>query len=177
MNVLKTQLRRWRGRRRLARLPFITTKTTANYYKTFTAPNPDIHVVIYNRSGDKVGTAIYAASPLDDRVYVFDIKIAEHFRRKGYATALLWHLAQTCHQPITAIKELSGAYHFWHASRQLAGAGLVVTQPLSVSEMEDEAARWQHLKPVAKRLDKIITQRLCAQREPWAVAVGRGFDG
>jgi len=176
MHTLRTWLGSWRGRRRLARLPFITTTSTANYYKVFTAPNPDIHAVIYNSDGDEVGTAIYAVSPLDDRVYVFAITIAEHFRRRGYATALLRYLANTYKQPITAVHALFDARPFWHASCRLAGAGLVITPPLSANAMESEAVRWEHLKPVAKRLERIITHRLCVQHEPWAVAVGRGFD-
>ena len=174
--MLKTPLRTWRARRKLARLPAITIKTTANHYKPFTAPNPDIRAEIYNAVGQRVGKTTYAVSPLADRVYVFDINIARDFQRQGYATAMLWHLAKIYSQPITAIKELFSASSFWDATRKLAGGGLVVTQPLSVSEMRDEAARWQHLKPLAERLEKVISERLSIHREPWEMAVGRGLD-
>ncbi|MDR6495975.1 hypothetical protein J2797_005900 [Paraburkholderia terricola] len=54
----------WQGRRRLERLPRITVNATANYYKAFTTPNPDYEAVIHNSSGNEVGTATYAVSPL-----------------------------------------------------------------------------------------------------------------
>jgi GNAT superfamily N-acetyltransferase len=166
----------WQGRRRLERLPRITVDATANYYKAFTAPNPDYDAVIRNSTGDEVGTATYAVSPLFDRVYIFEIEITPEHRGQGYATALLWHLAKTYGQPITAVKELYSANSFWSAARRLKEVGLVVTTQLSVGDMDNEAARWQQLKPEAERLEKLITERLTVHNEPWHIAVGRGLD-
>jgi GNAT superfamily N-acetyltransferase len=166
----------WQGRRRLERLPQITVNTMANYYKAFTAPNPDYEAVILNSTGDEVGTATYAVSPVFDRVYLFEIEITPEHRRQGYATAMLWHLAKTYGQPITAVKELYSANSFWTAARQLKKVGLVVTMQLSVGDMDNEAARWQHLRSEAERLEKLISERLMVHNEPWHIAVGRGLD-
>lgn len=165
----------WRGPRRLPRLPTITVNTTANYYKAFTAPNSDIKAAIYNAAGDQVGIATYAVSPLFDRVYLFNIEIFADYRRRRYALALLWHLAQTYGQPISPVKELFGANSFWTVARSLSETGLAVTSPLSVGDMDEEAARWQHLQPDIERLEKRITERL-AHHEPWHIAVGRGLE-
>jgi hypothetical protein len=141
-----------------------------------TAPNPILSAIIHNALGDQVGTATYAMSPLSDRIYLFDIKIVIEHRQRKYATALLLYLAQTYGLPITAVKELYSASDFWNAARQLKGAGLIVTMPLSYSEMIAEAARWEHLRPTANRLERQITERLTVHHEPWHVAIGRGLE-
>lgn len=175
LTLLNRLLRR--GERRLVeRLPAITIAASPNYYKAFTAPNPVLSATIYSTEGCKVGTAIYALSPLADRVYVFDLEIGPHHQRQGFGTAVLWHLAKEYGQPITAIKELHSAAKFWDAARRLGAAGLVVTEQISVSEMKLEAERWQHLRSSAENLDRQIGQRLHVYHEPWATAVGRGLD-
>lgn len=176
MQFLESLFRTLNNRRKQKSLPGIALKASANYYKAFTAPNPDYNAIIYNTMGDQVGTATYALSPLSDRIYLFDIEIFPEHRRRGYATAVLLHLTQTYGQPITAVKELYSAIGFWNAARQMKTAGLFVTMPLSVSEMDVEAARWEHLRPVAKLLESQITERLTVHREPWNVAVGRGLE-
>ena len=166
--------RAWQRRRRIARLPAIRIEATANYYKAWTSPNPDYKVTIHNAEGDSVGTACYAFSPLSDQVYLFEIEIAAEHRRRGYATALLWRLALIYRQPITVVKELYSGHQFWAAARRLRGAGLVVTAPFSVGDMDAESRRWRHLQPEQERLEKLIHERLF-RHEPWAVAVGRGL--
>jgi len=71
---LGTMLRTWRGQRNIQKLPAITVDTTANHYKAFTAPNPDLDAIIRNTAGDQVGTATYAVPPLSDRVYLFHVE-------------------------------------------------------------------------------------------------------
>jgi len=156
-------------------LPSIDVSTTADFYKVFTSPNPVLSAAIHNIAGDQVGTARYSISPLSDRVYVFDIRIAPHHQRHGYGTAMLCYLAKEYGQPITPIHEVESANEFWGAARRYRGAGLSVTEDISISEMALEATRWQHLAPIAECLDKLITRRLSVDREPWHVAVGRGF--
>lgn len=174
--MLRRKLWTWLSRRKIERLPTITVKAAANYYKTFTAPNPDYKASINNAAGELVGTATYAVSPLSDRVYLFNIEVMPNQRRHGYATALLWYLAQTHGHPITAVKELHGAASFWASARRLQEVGIIVTEPLSVGEMDKEAARWQHLQPEAERLEKLIVERLSVHREPWHIATGRGLE-
>ncbi|MHB0989863.1 MAG: GNAT family N-acetyltransferase [Burkholderiales bacterium] len=156
-------------------LPDITVAATACFYKTFTAPNPDFKLKIFNAAGDQVGTSSYCVSPLVDRVYLFEIEIFTEYRRQGYGTALLRYLAKAHGQPITAVKELFSANDFWMATRRLNGSGVVVTNPLSVGDMPAEASRWEHLRPDIERLEKRIEERL-GNQEPWHVAVGRGLD-
>ncbi len=176
MKILRILSRLRQHRCKLESLPNIVVKASPNYYKAFTAPNPTFEATIHSATGDQVGTVTYALSPLSDRVYIFDIQIAPEHRRCGYGTALLWHLARVYGQPITAVKELYSASRFWSAARQQKGTGFVVTEQLSVSEMDVEAARWEHLRPAAERLEKVMTERLTVHREPWHVAVGRGLE-
>lgn len=112
-------LRAWLARRRMRRLPAISVSTTADFYKPFTAPNPDMIAVIRNAAGEQVATAAYAVSPLSDRLYVFEVEVAAEHRRRGYASALLWHLAESYALPITPVEERSDAGAFWNAARRL----------------------------------------------------------
>lgn len=157
-------------------LPQITIKKTFNYYKSFTAPTPDINATLYNEQGIEVGYATYALSPLQDRIYVFGIKVKHEFRRQGYGMALLSYLATTYSQPIVPIHELYSANKFWSAARQLKLLNLQVASPLSASEMDHERNRWQHLQPEIARLEHIIHERLSVQLEPWEVAISRGLE-
>jgi hypothetical protein len=163
------------ARDRIERLPAIKLTTTANHYKSFTAPNPDYKATIHRADGKQIGTAAYALSPLDDRVYLFRIEIEAVHRRRGYGLALLWYLAKTYERPITPVHQAIGSYEFWFAARRMEAAGLVVTTDVRISEMDDEASRWQHLRPQAERLQQQISERL-SRHEPWDVAVGRGLD-
>jgi hypothetical protein len=163
------------ARERIERLPAITVAATANHYKSFTAPNPDYKATIRRPTGDRIGTAAYALSPLDDRVYLFRVEIEAAHRRQGYGLALLWYLARTYERPITPVHQAIGSYEFWSAARQLEAAGLVVTGDVRISEMDDEASRWGHLRPQAERLQQQISERL-SRHEPWDVAVGRGLE-
>ncbi|GKT23321.1 GNAT family N-acetyltransferase [Acidovorax sp. SUPP3334] len=139
-------LSNWRARQRLAHVPEITMDVTRNYYMTFTAPNPDVKVVIKNREGMAVGEACYAVSPLNDRVYVYDVEILSAYRRQGYGTALLNFLAQNYKIPITVVRELASSCGFWKFARSLSCAGIHFTPQLSVSEMAVESERWAHLQ-------------------------------
>ncbi|GKS87434.1 GNAT family N-acetyltransferase [Acidovorax sp. SUPP1855] len=168
-------LSRWLVQRRLAHVPKITVDVTRNYYMTFTAPNPDVKVVIRNEAGTPVGRACYAVSPLNDRVYIYEVEILGAHRRQGYGTALLLFLARTYDLPITVVKELYSACSFWRFARGLGSAGIRLTQQLSVSDMASEAERWAHLQPKARELEEVITHRLSVERLPWSEATTRGL--
>ncbi|WP_454727899.1 MULTISPECIES: GNAT family N-acetyltransferase [Cupriavidus] len=156
----------------LDRLPLLVVKAAPNHFKAITAPSPDFRATLHNSAGEQVGTAAYALSPLSDKVYVFEIRIPPEHQRCGYATALLWHLAREYGRPITPVQELHAARGFWHAAR--AWAPLGVTEPLW--DLDAEAVRWAHLRPLAELLAQQIQERLYVRREPWHVAVGRGLD-
>lgn len=168
-------LRTRRARRKLDHLPVIVIQTAADFRSTsFTAPSPTYTASVLNAEGARVGTMTFAVSPLLDRVYVMNIQVFEPYFRQGYATAMLWYLAQTYGQPITAVKEL--ATDFWNVARDLNLPGLVVTTQISTSEMPQEKARWQHLQPEAERLQRVIEERIFVHREPYHVAIGRGLE-
>jgi hypothetical protein len=148
---------------------------TFNYYKSFASPNPDVNGTIFNAAGVEVGSATYDVSPINDRVYIFEIKVLPEHQRQGYGFAMLHHLAQKYCQPITVIKELHSASSFWSAARQLVPIGIYLTDQLSIDDMDKEKVRWQHLLPQAARLEALITTRTTVDMEPWHVAVGRGL--
>lgn len=156
-------------------LPEITLVLAKNYWKAFTAPSPDITATIQNANGEIVGHAAYAVSPLQDRIYFFQIEISPAFRRKGYGLAVLTHLANTYHLPITTIKETFAASSFWATVKKELASSVTMTQTLSISEMDDEKSRWSHLQPEIERLNATISARHL-RGEAYADAVGRGLN-
>ena len=162
-------------RKRIEDLPAIRVVATANHFRAWTAPNPDYQATIRGADGERIGKAAYALSPLNDRVYLFRIEIEVAYRRRGYGLALLWHLAKAYGQPITPVHVLLSSHEFWRAARRLEAAGLIVTDEVRSGEMDDEAGRWQHLRPQVERLQRKISERL-SRGEPWEVAVGRGLE-
>jgi hypothetical protein len=163
-------LRAWALRRNINKLPSLSISETANYYKAFTLPNPDYKVNITNSTDELIGTATYAVSPLFDCVYIFDIRVNQSWQRRGYATAFILYLTNKYGLPITAIKELGSASYFWNYIRRLKDVGIIVTDPLSIGEMDMESLRWEHLQHEAERVNKIITDRLTVHRLPWDIA-------
>ncbi|MDQ1812045.1 GNAT family N-acetyltransferase [Massilia sp. CCM 9210] len=143
--------------------------------KCFTSPNPDQQASVYAKDGARVGYVTYALSPLFDMVYIFDIGIDEAFRRQGYGLAVIHHLVSTYQLPLTTIKEVYAAHMFWAAARELAMLNGSSISTISVSEMKQEQARWEHLRPAMIRLEDLITQRFI-QGESFESAVGRGLD-
>lgn len=135
----------------VTRLPQVVIKVLSTNELVFTAPSSSITAAIINDCEERVGRVCYAPSPLADRVYLFEIEISAEHRRRGYATALLWQLAQTYSQPITPIKELFSAHGFWTAARELTDSGIIVTEYLSDGDIAHEADRWAHLRPAEDR--------------------------
>lgn len=90
----------------------------------------------------------FGVSPLQDRVYVDDLKVQEPYQRRGFARALLLQVAQRASPQIgvlsmTPLHELWASSEFWDALRAGAVPGLVVTRDVRVSEMDEEARRWR----------------------------------
>lgn len=164
---------KWMKRRKGVSLPAVSFQEAANFYKSFTSPNPDINAVVLDAAGHKVGRVTYAVSPLEDRLYLFQISIDQPSRRRGFGLAALVHIAQRYRLPIVPVKELYSP--FWSAARELKATDLQILGQLSVGDMDNEAERWSHLQPEIERLNQLITDRLSLHREPWDVAVGRGL--
>ncbi|MCE3602813.1 GNAT family N-acetyltransferase [Massilia sp. P8910] len=155
--------------------PEIDLDVFLNHMKCFTSPSPDQQATVYAKDGARVGYVTYAMSPLFDMVYIFDIGIDEAFRRQGYALAVIRHLVLTYRMPLTTIKEVYAAHLFWAAARELAMLNDSSMSTISISEMNQEQARWEHLRPEMIRLENLIIQRFI-QGESYESAVGRGLD-
>ena len=140
-------------------LPEIDLDVFLNHMKCFTSPSPDQKATVYSKDGARVGYVTYAVSLLYDMVYIFDIGIDEAFQRQGYALAVIGHLVLTYRLPLTTIKEVYAAHTFWAAARELAMLNDSSISTISVSEMNQERARWDHLRPEMIRLEDLITQR------------------
>ena len=92
-----------------------------------------------------IGTICYALSPLGDRLYVDNIRIAERYKRSGYGLANLWSLHQAHRLPIVPVQILDSdeAQAFWKkAKRVLVSAGGAVDAEMRRSQVEDERLRW-----------------------------------
>jgi hypothetical protein len=147
-------------------LPLISVRQRANFCHAFTWPNPDLTAAVRSASGEFVGEVTYAVSPLQDRVYVFDIQVEALLRRRAYGLAMLHWLTTTYDMPITPIKELLGAKPFWNEARRLSQKNFTITAGLAVFQMQSEAARWGHLKNEAHRL----IQMRARQSETWSLS-------
>jgi hypothetical protein len=111
----------------------------------FAAPNPWIHVKArLPGSTVEIGTAAFCVSPLNDRIYIGDIKIEEAFRRSHYGAALVHAMVR--HQeplmPVTPIHVVFSSQEFWEALRRGRVDGVTITPQIRVSEMDQERERW-----------------------------------
>ena len=175
MKAIKQLLDSWKAQRRYRSLPKIwLTNITSNYHFSFTSPAPDYKAQIRNTQKNVVGTLSYAVSPLHDRIYIFNIVVNQSYQRQGYATAVLFYLANEFSLPITATQEISSGRLFWKTARTLSSAGLVVTEPISVSEFDEEKARWGHLEDESKKVQAEIVNRL-VNGESYEQATSRGL--
>jgi hypothetical protein len=156
-------------------LPWIDVQCRAMYHLPPTSPAPSLYSTIHNMNGEKVAVAAFAVSPINDRVYVFDIKTEKDFIRQGYASAFIWHLHETYRLPITPVHVLWTADDFWTKMRFRGKfRGMTITREVG-SDFTDEKNRWCHLEPEADKLREAITHRLFALHEPYEVATSRGL--
>jgi hypothetical protein len=157
-------------------IPEITLKVLKKEYggKNFAAPNPDITQSIYDSEGNAVGSTVYTISPLNDRIYIFEVEIEPVFRRRGFGLALLASLSRTYGFPITVVHPISPALLFWEAARKELADNVRMTQSISAGDMDAEKTRWGHLQPQIYQLEKEITERFL-RGEPYEQAVGRGL--
>ena len=157
--------------------PEVSLKIIKTIYDglNFASPNPDITATVHDSQDKIVGQVKYTISPLNDQVYLFEIKIDPLLRRKGFGTATLIQLAKTYDLPITVIHPISSALLFWERARKELSTKILNTQSISSSEMDKEKARWSHLQPEVEKLKKTIEERF-ARGESYEQAVGRGID-
>lgn len=158
-------------------LPVIEVRAWPLYDQQPTLPAPTYQCRIFNEVRAVVGRASFGISPINDRVYLYDITVAQEWRRKRYGTSFLAYLHDTYHLPITPVHIISPALGFWRELRQHAQAeGWVITQELG-SDLRDEAAkRWPHLLMYKDRMKEVILHRQSVLQEPYQVATSRGLD-
>lgn len=133
----------WKKRRRLRRLPFISTLESRDFHPSDAFPIGLRKLRAFNASDALVGRAVYAVSPLGDRVYILHLEIAAEHMRRGYATAILWYLSQSHGRPLTAVNDNASASGFWQFVHELQGTDMVVTAPITTHEMKAQTHRWE----------------------------------
>lgn len=165
--------------RKLGRLagnrPAIHLMETPCFFKSVVGPAPTFSAQLLGQEGLVVGVAQYALSPINDRWYVYDIRVDPPYRRKGYGLAFLDSLVSLRPVAITPVQVLRDAVPFWDAARRARWMGLVVTESLSASRLDMEKQRWKHLEGDAQELDAHVAQRLRGG-ETWQLATERGLD-
>lgn len=158
-------------------LPMIEVRAWPSYDQQPTLPAPTYQCRIFNRDGAVVGRASFGISPINDRVYLYDIHIAQEWRRKGYGTSFLAYLHDTYRLPITPVQIISSALAFWGELRQRARAkGWVITQELGNGFQDEPTKRWPHLLAHKDRMKEVISHRQSVLHEPYQVATSRGLD-
>jgi GNAT superfamily N-acetyltransferase len=155
-------------------LRVIHVQEKINYFQPWNAPNPDIVFHIFDEKNRKVGTGSYGLSPLNDKVYLHEIRIEREWQRQGFGFAMIRYLIGRYHVPITPVHEWESAQGFWEAARRKFSGKLGVTIDIRANEMDAERQRWSHLQSEIIQLEKEISQRL--QTEDWESATSRGLS-
>ncbi|MDN4500143.1 N-acetyltransferase [Pseudomonas mosselii] len=171
-------LRDFRRRRQLAKLDALATHLQLVELRrdcargNFVFPGPDIAASI-ERAGQRVGVIHYGLSPLDDRVYISDFRIARDQQGQGLGLATLWRLWQQHQVPLTPLHEVGSSLGFWAKARQrLAAAGVELTQDIRTAEQDGEQQRWQHLVPEPEH-ERLIRELMASPEWP---AIKARFD-
>ncbi|MGE6473214.1 GNAT family N-acetyltransferase [Serratia proteamaculans] len=106
--------------------------------------------------GHHAGRIWYGINPLNDRVYIYELKVDRAYRRRGLATAALWRLWCTHQVPLVPLHEVGTAVGFWaKARKRFAAAGVEVKCDIRTADQEEEQLRWQHLVPEPDHLRQI----------------------
>jgi hypothetical protein len=109
-------------------------------------PNPVWETAIFSIVGEKVGEATFGLSPLRDHLYIYRLVVSEPVRRRSYGLAFLVLLHNTYRVPVTRIVETHCAEQFWDTAREWRPVGLEVTTGRSRADVQEELARWRHLR-------------------------------
>jgi hypothetical protein len=159
------------------RLPVIDVRARPLYDQQPTLPSPTYNCRIFNQQGTQVGEGSFGVSPINDRVYFYDIEIAPKWRRHGYGTSFLAYLHDLYCLPITPVHITLPGWKFWAMLRQRAQEnGWVITDELRSDLWDEPQKRWPHLLSHAERMKEVISHRIWELREPYDVATSRGLD-
>lgn len=131
------------------KLPLLSVEIKrAVHQSTFVAPNPWMRARGFLASGEVVCRLEFGISPINDRIYIDDLRVEASHRRQGYATALVVAVAEMHRSAgqllsITALHETWDGLEFWGSLRRGRVAGLRVTKDVRISEMHAERQRWK----------------------------------
>lgn len=157
--------------------PLIDVKVRAFYDQEPTSPAPTYKAQIFNQDGIEVGSADFGVSPINDKVYVYEIEVEPEWRRQGYGAAFITYLHELYGLPVTPVHIVSAALGFWAKLRQRGRRkGLVITQEMGTEDLWSEHKRWPHLASDIERLKETISHRLWVLRQPYDVATSRGLE-
>ena len=124
-------------------------KVGGEYLRSFVAPNPWIYLEGRLPGSDTVVALVqYGISPLNDRIYVDDLKVAPAYRKQGYARSMLQTLSILCQtpgyplMPVTPLHEAESAWSYWDDLRADNIPHLGVTREVAICEMDGEKQRW-----------------------------------
>ncbi|HEY8905156.1 MAG TPA: hypothetical protein VIM63_03865 [Rhodoferax sp.] len=132
-------------------LPLVELRTVRECYKSsFVEPNPRIFAKGYiPGKSDAIASVNYGVSPLQNRIYVEEIKVELPYRGRGYARSILLLIVQNYPgerglMPITPMDEWETAESFWQELREGTVPGLEVTMQINGGgERKLEQQRWR----------------------------------
>lgn len=109
---------------------------------------PFVDVCIYSADTELVGRLTYLLSPLNDRLYLYEILIFESFRKNGFGMAALAALSLTNNRtPIVPVKILNTqtARGFWNSVYRRSNHLFPIKEEIGLGDWIIEADRWRHL--------------------------------
>lgn len=121
----------------------------------FVFPGLDFDAAI-EQDGEQVGTIEYGVSPLNDRLYISDLKIRPAHQGKGLGLASLWCLSRQYGLPLASMHEVGWSTGFWaKAEWRLASAGVHLQRDIRTGDQPAIKASWAHLVPEPEHERKI----------------------
>jgi len=98
--------------------------------------------------GQHVGRISYGINPLNDRVYIYELKIERQHQLTGTGISVLWLLWCKYQIPLVPMSEFGTSKRFWSKARErLAAAGSELKYEIRSCEQSEEQQRWKHLIP------------------------------
>ncbi|MDG9929061.1 MULTISPECIES: GNAT family N-acetyltransferase [unclassified Pseudomonas] len=143
----------------------LVTQNSETLRGNFVFPGPSISASV-ELAGQRVGVINYGVSPLQDRVYISEFRIAPNHQRRGLGMATLWRLSQQYQVPLSPMHEIGTSTEFWEkARRRFASAGAELTEDIRTGNQESEQQRWQHLIPEPEH-ERLIRELMTSPEWP-----------
>lgn len=143
----------------------LVTQNSESLRGNFVFPGPSISASV-ELAGQRVGVINYGVSPLQDRVYISEFRIAPNHQRRGLGIAALWRLSQQYQVPLSPMHEVGTSTGFWEKARKrFASAGTEMTKEIRTDDQESEQQRWQHLIPEPEH-ERLIREVMASPEWP-----------